>query len=216
MSKSSFQILSLTAICIFVVLSSVAIADDFFVLTDMKGDVLIREAGEHIWQRPMEGQFVYAGDRFKLRSGEIQVEFPQATLHIFDKGEVLIPGENPEEQASNWRKDLQLFIGSYGVDLHGDGRIFGERISPRDCRITLITLFGRIEAKGHAKVHVNTTLHGSKVDVLEGKVTIYHRWEDSVVPRTLVAGQTAEVSLKDISTQPKTTNSAQQTVMILN
>jgi hypothetical protein len=163
-------------------------ADDEMLVFDVQGDALVRELGDYLWRRPANGLALYAGDRLRLRQGEIAVAFPQATLRILDEGEIEVPVELVDGFAEDWENDVELLNGSYTIDLNDLNK---ER------PLMILTHSAQVETDGTAQVKMNVTVDGVSVTVLSGQVTIRHRITGAI--KNASAGMNANISRTQMS-----------------
>jgi len=175
----------LLAVIFTLAFSSTVFADEVIRVTDVKGDALFRELGDYMWSKPEIGQFIFAGDRLRVRFGEAAIEFPQGTLRIIDQGEVELPVQLVDGFAAPWKNDLTLFIGSYEFESNGS-----------EGRLKIQTLFGVIDVGGAARFTIDTNVNGSEIKVLAGNVRIKHRKNRTQSPITLGSGQSLGIGLR--------------------
>jgi hypothetical protein len=166
---------------------SFADGDPAITVAGVEGNTLLREVGEYMWSRPEKGQNIYAGDRLRLRNGELEIDFPQGSMTVFDLGELEIPVELADGYAEPWANDLRLYIGDYAFDM-----LAGEQ------SLKIRTLFGEIETNGPAKFSLKITVSGTDLNVFSGSVTVSHRSPASLNPQTVEAGNSAMISKKKI------------------
>lgn len=148
-------------------------------ITDLKGEAFVREAGDYMWRRPEAGQMLFAGDHLQLRSGELRIAFPQATLQVFDRSRLELPVELVDGFAEPWNNDLVLLIGSFEVSHVGS-------LSVPPLKIT--TSFGQIVIEGSASFTLRNDPGSSNLNVLSGQVTVRHRWKSDLPPAVVSAG----------------------------
>lgn len=142
---------------------ALAFAQNSIEITQVQGDSLVRELGDYMWKNPNKGTELYAGDRMRVRGGELAVLFPQAEIRILDEGEMEIPVEVVDGYAGMWENDLDVYIGTYEIRF---------REQRAGLELTLDTPFADITADDNSVFNLDITASGMTVEVLFGKVTI--------------------------------------------
>lgn len=182
MNKTIIQVVLALTIVAFTV---TAFADDTISVTELEGSALVREVGEYLWRSPEVGQAVYAGDRIRLRSGEMKMVFPQGSMLMYGNGEVELPVALVNNLVEPWNNDLALFVGSYDFDL-------SEEVTEQP--LHLVTLFGRIVASHAAKFDIRVTPKGTILTVLSGQVRVHHRLLRDVYAKNVKAGDVLRIN----------------------
>lgn len=170
--------------------ATTAIGDESFTISEVQGDSLFREAGDYMWRRPSGGDVMYAGDRLRVRNGELTLILPQSTMTVINEGEVQIPVELIDGLPEPWDNDIEMYIGSYTFQMveQKEGR-----------ELKLVTPCGEIEASDDARFNLEVTVKGSTITVLAGKVFIKHRRQNPEDEVIVEAGNIAQIAPDSIS-----------------
>ncbi|MCL4233265.1 MAG: hypothetical protein KJ042_01970 [Deltaproteobacteria bacterium] len=166
--------------------------DDRLAIETATGQTIVRPVGDYLWKPARDGLVLGAGDRVRVRSGDAQVELPQADLLVMGDGEFEILCSLVGGVLQPWTNDIQLYIGSYELTFRDNASRPG---------LTAYTLFAEM-ASSDARVDVLETAKGTRVTVREGAIRIRHRNESGAVPKVLREGETAWFGSRDIRVGP--------------
>ena len=150
--------------------------DEIFNVGNVRGDALVRPAGEYFWRYPAEGQAIEAGDRVRLRTGHIDVHFPQGLLRMDGPGEMEIPVDLADGIAEPWKNDIQLYIGQYNLEFRG------ERL------LKVKTLFAEVLST-QAEVRIDQQLDKVVISVISGNIVVCHLRRNDLISLAATDGQ---------------------------
>ncbi len=173
-------------------LSAFAQDDDRLAIASATGQTIVRPVGDYLWKPARDGLVLGAGDRVRVRSGDAQVELPQADLLVMGDGEFEILCSLADGVLQPWTNDIQLYIGAYDLTFRDNDSRPG---------LTVYTLFAEM-ASTEARVEVTETAKGTRVTVKEGAIRIRHRNESGTSPKVLRAGETAWFGSRDLRVGP--------------
>lgn len=168
--------------------------DDRLAIESATGQTIVRPVGDYLWKTARGGLVLGAGDRVRVRSGEAQIELPQADLTVIGDGEFEILCSLVGGVLQPWTNDVQLYIGTYELAFHESSSRPG---------LTAYTLFAEM-ASTDARVEIVESAEGTRVTVREGTVRIRHRNESGTSPKVLRAGETAWFGSRNLRVAPTT------------
>jgi len=166
-----------------------AFCDESFTISQVRGAALVREVGDYMWRRPSSGDNLYAGDRLRVRRGELILLLPQSMLKVVNEGEVEISVELSDGFCRPWDNDIELFIGSYVFKMNR------QKVSKE---LRLHTPYSEIEASDDAIFEMEVTAKGSKINVISGKVFIKHYRDINADETVIEAGNRAQIGASRI------------------
>ncbi|MCC6159018.1 MAG: hypothetical protein IT350_13295 [Deltaproteobacteria bacterium] len=166
--------------------------DDRMAIATATGQTIVRPVGDYLWKPARNGLVLGAGDRVRVRSGDAQIEMPQADLAVMGDGEFEILCTLVGGVLQPWTNDIQLYIGRYELTFHENSSRPG---------LTAYTLFAEM-ASTEARVEIEEFAQGTRVTVREGAVRIRHRNESGTSPKVLRAGETAWFGSRNLRVAP--------------